>query len=213
MINQKNLDLKRSKETNQMIIQSFEYLINTPNIKLFLAFYRRQNYLLYIEECDGLLRFYGHKDYVEHNNSNIEYIIKFICHKLLYDNGKGEILINNGDLTLAWFGFIRMHYINAFGKTATDIELCKIILCKRQIEILKGILRMIKERETNIKILKFENQFNDHGEKVNNFRNLSFPNMKAYVNFRNLEYFKNNSYCWWENRDLFQWFHAEKVLI
>lgn len=214
MIDFAKKDTRRSPEINQKIIQWFEYLINTPNIYSTLQFYISQNALLYIKERDGLLRFYGCENHIDHHSSNIEYIIKYICHKILHDNAKKEVLLDYHTFALAQFGLLRAIYVskNGNGDTLvhTDVKGHKIMLCKRQINILRNILRMIKGKDSEFELNQFKTPFNSSGKTVDELEKLSYQNKLEWINLRDLNHHYRDYF--WYNEKLSQWFKAEKVL-
>lgn len=218
MIDVSKIDLKRSKDINQKIILWFEYLINTPNIGSLVEFYHRQGYLLYVEKRHDLLRFYGCDENIDHHSSNIEYVVKFLCHKILHDYGKNKILFDHHDLALAGFGFTRMSYYikNSNGdilSIATDVKNHKVVLYEKQIQILRGILRMIEGKNPYCDLFRFENSFDYREQAVNEFSKLTYENKKKYLEFRNPMNYQEQSHwaTWWNDRELWQWFSAEKV--
>ncbi len=214
MIDFAKKDIKRSSEINQKIIQWFEYLMNTPNIYSTLQFYKSQNALLYIEERGGLLRFYGHENHIDHHSSNIEYIIKYICHRILRDNAKNEVLLDYHTLALARFGLLRATYVIKNGNgdtfTHTDVEGHKIILCERQINILRNILRMINGKNSEFELNQFKKPFDRSGKTVDDLEKLSYQNKLEWIDLRQLKHHYTGYF--WSNKRLSQWFNAEKVL-
>ncbi|MCX6757464.1 MAG: hypothetical protein NTZ44_01100 [Candidatus Nomurabacteria bacterium] len=156
-INFEKVDFKRDKKTNRQILQLFHQFINSPGLHEILLWYKSQSALLaiYKDINKGVLKFYGCNRHIEHHDSNIEYIIKWFLHRILYDNGKNKELVDRYTLALCAIGPIPLisreergniyqgHEINYYCNVATF----KVSISNEQIFLARNILRLINNKE------------------------------------------------------------------
>lgn len=145
------IDKKRPEELNDEILELFNNFINTSGIDKILSFYKSQDYLLCINKINNKLIFYGCNEDIEHHSSNIEYIVKFLLHKMLHDNGSKKILLDKQTMSLVAFGFLPLMRMDQTGnvyqgfdnRPQCNVKAFKVCLSNQQIELAKKILKLI----------------------------------------------------------------------
>ncbi len=150
------IDKKRPQEINDQIVKLFNNFINTFGIDEILTFYKSQGSLLHIKrDNNNQLFFYGCNDNIEHHSSNIEYIVKFLLHKMLHDNGSKKILLDSHSLTLVGFGILPLMskdkcgnvYRDFNGQKRCNVGSYQVSLSDEQVKSIRMILRLIRNKE------------------------------------------------------------------
>ena len=149
------VDLIRSRTVNTRIVSLFNEFINTPGIDQILFWYKSQNSFLciYKEEQTGKLRFYGCNKHIEHHSSNIEWIIKPMLERMICDNAKQKLLVDDRTAALVGFGLLPLFNKETSGNqlqghTVTytcNVRSFKVSLSDEQIMSARAILRLIKK--------------------------------------------------------------------